>query len=109
MMGWVPGIGLVTVAAMAIVLLVAKPVHEPPGAYRITEAINSGEESHSVDQPRAGVVAAPRPAVVATPRAAQTRLDSPGMRQPAPRGARPSRPRARGYTGSAAGGPSQAP
>jgi hypothetical protein len=109
MVGWLPGVGLVTVATMVIVLLVAQPVHEPPEAYRITASIDSREESRSVDQPRAGVGAGTRPAGVAAPRAREARFTSPGTRQAAPRGVGPSRTRASRHTGSAAGGPSQAP
>jgi hypothetical protein len=56
--GWMPGVGLVTIAVMAVVLFAARPVHEPPEVRQIADAIVT--EPRPADPPRAGVVVAPR-------------------------------------------------
>jgi hypothetical protein len=53
--GWMPGIGLVVVAVMAVVLLVARPVHEPPDGPRLASAL-PGESRPSIAEAHPGGV-----------------------------------------------------
>jgi hypothetical protein len=97
-----PGVGLVAIAVMAIVLLAAKPVHEPPPETQLVTAEATTDEVPRVaDGPRADVVPAPR--------RGETRIRPPVTRPAHPRGAGLSRPRASGQPPSASRGPSQSP
>jgi hypothetical protein len=96
--GWMPGVGLVTIAVMAVVLFAARPVHEPAEVQRIAEAVATEPPA---DPPRAGGVVAPR---VVEPRSAQA-----VTRHWHPRGAAPMRPHVSSQPTFANRGPSQAP
>jgi hypothetical protein len=96
--GWMPGVGLVAIAVMAIVLFAAQPVHDPAEAPRIAEAISAEPPA---DPPRASGVVAPR--------AVEVRSRHAAMRYIAPRGAVPIRPRAPIQASTANVGPSQSP
>ena len=95
--GWMPGIGLVTIAVMAIVLFAARPVHEPE---LIAEAIAT-DQPRTTDLPRGGGVVAPR---AVDPRAGQA-----VTRHAHPRSIAPVRPHLGSQPSAANLGPSQAP
>jgi hypothetical protein len=94
-----PGVGLVTIAVMAVVLFAARPVHEPPEVRQIAEAIVT--EPRPADAPRAGGVVAPR--------AVEPRSSQAVTRHAHPRGAAPIRPLVSSQPAGANLGPSQAP
>jgi hypothetical protein len=98
--GWMPGVGLVTIAVMAIVLFAAQPVHDPADVQQIAAAA-SPEPSRATDLPRSGGVVAPR--------AVDVRSGQTGTRRAHPRGAGPIRSRPGGQTAVGSRGPSQSP
>jgi len=98
--GWMPGVGLVTIAVMAIVLFAARPVHEPPDVHQIAQEVFTEQPRHA-EPPRAGGIVAPR--------AVEPRSGHAVTRHALPRSASPILPRTGGQTGFASRGPSQAP
>jgi len=53
--GWMPGIGLVVIAVMAVVLLAARPVHEPPERPHIASALPGAPRVSIAEAPPGGV------------------------------------------------------
>jgi hypothetical protein len=47
--GWIPGLGLVTIAVMAIVLFAARPVHEPAEEQWIAELVATEQAPPAAD------------------------------------------------------------
>jgi hypothetical protein len=111
--GWLPGVGLVTIAVMAIVLFAARPVHEPAEDQKIAELKatrrpDSGDEPTTAALPRAAAHAPRTPSVVAR-RAVGPRSAPSLNRRASPRGSIPARTRAGSEAMPANRTPSQSP
>ena len=98
-LGWMPGVGLVVIAVMATVLLVARPTHESTDARQMAGTVPTEPPGHG--DPAGASVARPGP------RAAGARRSVPGADQRD--GGSPARLHRPGRTRSGPLQPSQAP